>query len=270
MKKFLAALCLLSLTGPAFGAEISPAQLDTLSGDIVVLGEIHDNPTHHLNQARAIKALKPAAVVFEQLTPEQAAKITPALLRDEGALAKALDWDNSGWPDFAIYYPIFAALGDAKVYGAAQPRDTVRAAMTKPLPEVFGPNAARYGLDKAYPEDLQAKLEAESQEDHCNALPPDLLPGMVAAQRFRDAAFARVALEALKETGGPVAVITGSGHAKTDLAVPALLRKADPQAKVVAIGQIEAEPGTDTGTQPFDDWIITPPTERADPCAAFK
>ena len=52
--------------------------------------------------------------------------------------------------------------------------------------------------------------------------------------------------------------------------MPALLRKADPQAKVVAIGQIEAEPGTDPGKQPFDDWIITPPTERADPCAAFK
>lgn len=270
MKRFLAALTLLIPISPAWAEEITPDALDTISGDVVVLGEIHDNPQHHRNQARAIRALKPKAVVFEQLTPGQAARITPALLRDEKALGMTLGWEQAGWPDFAIYYPIFEALGDAKIYGAAQPRAVVRAAMTTPLPELFGADAAAYGLDQPYPEALQKKLEDEAQVDHCNALPPAMLPGMVAAQRFRDAAFARVALQALKETGGPVAVITGSGHAKTDLAVPALIRKADPAAKVVALGQVEADPGQEPGALPYDLWIVTPPTPREDPCAAFK
>lgn len=270
MKRLFFGLITFALASPILAEEVTPEALDAISGDVVVLGEIHDNPQHHLNQARAIRALKPRAVVFEQLTPGQAAKITPALLKDEKALGMTLGWEQAGWPDFAIYYPIFEALGDAKIYGAAQPRDVVRAAMTEPLPEIFGADAAAYGLDQPYPEDLQKTLEDEAQVDHCNALPPAMLPGMVAAQRFRDAAFARTALQALKETGGPVAVITGSGHAKTDLAVPALIRKADPAARVLALGQVEAEPAKETGALPYDLWIVTPPTPREDPCAAFK
>ena len=242
MKSVLAALLGLILISPAQAEEISAGALDHISGDIVVLGEIHDNPTHHLNQARAITAIKPKAVVFEMLSPAQAAKITPALLKDEKALDKALGWEQAGWPDLAIYYPIFKALGDARIYGAAEPRDVVRSAMTTPLSEVFGPDASRYGLNQPYPDALQKQLEAEAQKDHCNALPVDLLPGMVAAQRYRDAAFARTVQQAYKDTGGPVVLITGSGHAHNDLAVPALLRKLDPRAKVVSIGQIEAAP----------------------------
>ncbi|WP_417807313.1 ChaN family lipoprotein [Thioclava sp.] len=267
----MAALLSLTLISPAHAEEISADALDHISGDIVVLGEIHDNPTHHLNQARAIAAIKPKAVVFEMLSSAQAAKTTLALLNDEKALDRALGWEQAGWPDFAIYYPIFKPLGDARIYGAAEPRDVVRSAMTAPLPEVFGPDAARYGLDKPYADTLQKRLEAEAQDDHCNALPEKLLPGMVAAQRYRDAAFARTVQQAYQDTGGPVVLITGSGHARNDLAVPALLRKLDPSAKVVSIGQIEAEPDAPASPdQPFDYWIVTPPTPRDDPCAAFK
>ncbi|KFE36734.1 ChaN family lipoprotein [Thioclava atlantica] len=270
MKRLLTALIALCFALPAFAEEVTPDALDHLSGDIVVLGEVHDNPQHHLNQARAIRALSPKAVVFEMLSPEQAARVTPALLQDEAALDAALGWEAAGWPDFRIYYPIFQALGGARIYGAAQPRETVRAAMTTPLPELFGKDAARFGLDRPYPDPLQKRLEQEAQADHCNALPPELLPGMVAAQRFRDAAFARVALEAYRDTGGPVAVITGSGHARTDLAVPAMLHEADPGLRVLSLGQIEGETGSDPGAQPFDLWIVSPPTPRPDPCAAFK
>ena len=251
--------------------EITPEALDTLSGDIVVLGEVHDNPTHHLNQARAIAALKPRAVVFEMLTPEQAARITPDLLQDEAALEAALGWEAAGWPDFSIYYPVFAALGEAQPRGAALPRDEVRRAMAEPLPDIFGPDAARFGLDTPYDAALQAELEAQSQADHCNALPPEMLPGMVAAQRLRDAAFARAALQAFGQIGGPVAVITGSGHARTDLAVPAMLRRAAPDLRVVSVGQIEAAPDQPAPADlPFDNWIVTAPTPRDDPCAAFN
>ncbi|MGD9919266.1 MAG: ChaN family lipoprotein [Paenirhodobacter sp.] len=265
------ALCLAVLAAPALGAEISAADLTArLTADppaIAVLGEVHDNPIHHENQAAAVAALKPRALVFEMLEPGQAARITPGLIADPAKLAEVLGWEASGWPDFAMYAPIFAAAPEARYYGAALPRAEVRRAFKEPLAQVFGPEAARYGLDQPYPGPLEKQLEAETQADHCGALPEDILPGMVAAQRLRDGAFARTTLQALAETGGPVALITGSGHARADRAVPALIRQADPGVKLLALGQLEAPA---EGDQPFDLWIVTPAAEREDPCLAFR
>ena len=246
---------------------MGPEALDDLDAEILVLGEIHDNADHHLNQARAVAALDPAALVFEMLTPDQAARATPDLRGDAAELEAALGWNASGWPDFALYWPVFAAAPEAKILGAAVPREAARRAFEAPLAEVFGPDAPRFGLDLPLPPEDQAQREADQQAAHCDALPEAMLPGMVAAQRLRDGALAAAALAALEETGGPVAVITGSGHARKDIGVPALLRLAAPVVKVVALGQIERPAD---GPQPFDLWIVTDPTPREDPCAAFR
>ena len=42
--------------------------------DVVILGEIHDNPAHHEVQAERVADIQPRALVFEMLTPEQAAR----------------------------------------------------------------------------------------------------------------------------------------------------------------------------------------------------
>lgn len=266
MKLFV--LAALLIAAPAMAEEITrddlSARIEAAAPRILVLGEVHDNPDHHLNQAMAVVALRPKALVFEMLTPEQAARATPELMTESAALERALGWE--GWPDFAMYAPIFAAAPSARIYGAALPRAEVRRAMTEPLSAVF-PAAARYGLDTPYPAQVQAALEAETQRDHCDALPAAMLPGMVAAQRLRDAAFADTALQALRETGGPVAVITGSGHARTDRAVPAMIRRAAPDVAVLSIGQLEPPLAN---VQPFDLWIVAPAPGRADPCAAFR
>lgn len=251
--------------------EVLPARIAEAAPQVLVLGEVHDNPAHHRHQAQAVAALSPRALVFEMLSPEQAARVTPDLIADPVRLAEVLEWSDSGWPDFAIYAPILAAAPQARIVGAALPRDQVRRAMSESLPAIFGPQAAGFGLDQPYAPDLQARLEAEAQADHCNALPPEMLPGMVAAQRLRDAAFARAALAALDETGGPVAVIVGTGHARADLAVPAMIRAARPELRLRTLGQLEAAPAEVLSPdQPFDWWIVTPPTARPDPCAAFQ
>ncbi len=142
------ALCLALLAAPAAAQEISAdalvARLHADPPQVAVLGEVHDNALHHRTQAAAVAALKPAALVFEMLSPEQAAKVTPELRADPVALGKALGWDAAGWPDFALYAPIFEAAPAAKIYGAALPRDEVRRAMKVPLAQVF-PQAARFG-----------------------------------------------------------------------------------------------------------------------------
>ncbi len=257
----------LSLAAPAGAAEIGPEALDALRADIVVLGEVHDNPAHHLNQARAVAALRPAALVFEMLTRDQAARATDTARADADTLGAALGWAEAGWPDFAMYWPIFGAAPEAEIRGAAVPRGEARRVFEAPLAEVFGAGAARYGLDRPLPEAQQATREAEQMAAHCDALPGDMLPGMVAAQRLRDAVLADAALAALRDTGGPVAVITGSGHARTDYGVPAKLALAAPDVTVLSLGQLERPAGAD---QPFDLWIVTDAAPREDPCAAFR
>ncbi|SFR41136.1 Haem-binding uptake, Tiki superfamily, ChaN [Litoreibacter janthinus] len=183
-------------------------------------------------------------------------------------LDKALGWSSKGgWPSFQMYFPIFAAAPQAQIYGAALSRHAVRSAVEDGAASQFdGP--ASYGLKTALPEAEQADREALQATAHCDALPSDILPGMVEAQRLRDASFARVTLQALEETGGPVLVITGNGHARTDWGMPAYLRRVAPEAQVIAVGQlVESEIAP-----PYDRWIMTGAFNagKGDPCAAFS
>ncbi|MDZ4096341.1 MAG: ChaN family lipoprotein [Paracoccaceae bacterium] len=259
--------CALVLATPLAAAEIGVAGLDALpAADVVILGEVHDNPVHHVNQARAVAALAPKAVVFEMLTADQAALVAPDLLRDPAGAEAALGWNAAGWPDFAMYLPIFLNAAPARIYGGAVPREAARGAFEKGAAGVFGDGAGDFGLDLALAAADQAGREAEQAAAHCGALPPDLLPGFVAAQRLRDAVLARAALQAINITGGPVVIITGNGHARRDQGIPAALALAAPGVRVVSVGQLEAEPGPDA---PYDLWLITAPYPREDPCAAF-
>lgn len=251
-----------------FAASVARARpFDGISADVVVLGEVHDNPAHHLVQAEAIAAIDPAAVVFEMLTEEQAARITDELRADPEALAEALEWRAGGWPDFAIYYPVFQAAGAAPVYGAAVPRERTRTAMQIGIARAFGAEAERYGLaDALEVEELADRLNLQL-EAHCGAIPVEVLPGMVDVQRLRDAVLARVALRALAETGGPVVVITGNGHARRDWGVPSYLALVAPEVTVFALGQSEAGLVPDGG---FDLVLDADPVAREDPCGGFE
>ncbi len=102
---------------------------------------------------------------------------------------------------------------------------------------------------------------------HCNALPETAAPGMVEAQRARDAALARAVIAALAETGGPVAVITGNGHARPDWGIPRMLERARPDLTVLTIGQFE---NAHDPSMPFDLWLVTDGVDRPDPCEAFR
>ena len=44
--------------------------------DIVILGEVHDNPAHHKHQAELMVMIEPAAVIYEMLSVDQAAAVT--------------------------------------------------------------------------------------------------------------------------------------------------------------------------------------------------
>lgn len=262
MKKFIAALSLALLP-----MHLLADPLGGVEAEIYVLGEVHDNPAHHQVQAEAVAAIAPRAVVFEMLTDEQAARVRDDLLADPDRLGAVLEWEASGWPDFGMYYPIFAAARGAQVRGAAVPRERARTAMDIGMVLAFGEEAAAYGLT----EDLGAEQLADrlnlQMEAHCGALPLELLAGMVDLQRMRDARLAQTALQALDETGGPVAVITGNGHARKDWGVPSYLARVAPDVTVFALGQGE-DGGTPDGG--FDLVLDAASVEREDPCLAFQ
>jgi len=246
-------------------AIISP--FPVFAQDVLILGEVHDNPAHHETQAARVAQFAPAALVFEMLTPEQAGDVTPATRKTMGALSEALDWSESGWPDFAMYYPIFTAAPDAKIYGAQVPRDVARAAFESGMAESFSGDPELYGLTDPLPDAQKKQREAMQMAAHCDALPEDLLPAMVDIQRLRDAELARATVTAMQETGGPVAVITGNGHARRDWGIPAYLERVTPELDLHVVGQSEDGRALD-GV--FDDVVTADPVDRPDPCAAFQ
>ena len=259
--RFIIALLLMTAR-----AEAGPVQTlaDLPAADVVVLGETHDNPEHHRLQAQAVANLVPKALVFEMLTPEAAARL-PVNRTDRATVELALGWADSGWPDFAMYHPIFLAAPQAQVFGADVSQTDLVTAMKQGTATAFGDDAALYGLDQPLDAVDQTEREAEQAAAHCYALPVDLMPGMVAAQRLRDAALARAVVQALAATGGPVAVMTGNGHARRDSGFPAILTLMS-SASLLSVGLLEQDPGPNA---PFDLWIVTPPQPREDPCLAF-
>jgi uncharacterized iron-regulated protein len=237
------------------------------TADVVLLGEIHDNPRHHLTQAEFVRAIGPKAVVWEMLTPEQARAVEPAWQSDPARLERELDWASSGWPAFNLYAPVFGAAADAAWFGAQVPRAEVSGIMSGGIAAWFGDAAQAYGLADPLPKAEQAAREADQLASHCNALPAEMLPVMVDIQRVRDAVLARAVVQALDTAGGgPVVVITGNGHARLDRGVPVYLSRVRPELKVVALGQ--SEDGIVSGR--FDLLRDAPAVDRGDPCEAFK
>lgn len=261
-----AVLAALSLSATRAG-DLSAAAEMLRGADTAVLGEVHDNAVHHQRQAALLAELHPKAVVWEMITAEQAADLDPEMLADAKQVAQALDWAQSGWPEFSLYAPVFAAAKGARQYGALVPRAEASRALEQGVVSYFGTEAAeRFGLDQPLSAAEQAAREADQLASHCNAMPEEMLPVLVDIQRLRDASLAAAADRALTETGGPVAVITGNGHARTDRGLAVYLAKARPKVRVRSLGQ--SEDGQISGT--FDLVLDAPAAERADPCLAFQ
>lgn len=254
----------------AAAATLSPAAFlyaatdwSDFSGDVLILGEVHDNPTHHAEQAKAVRVIAPRAVVFEMLTPDEAAALA-STARDPDSMAQATQGYH--WSNIADYADILAA--SPVIIGAALPRDDMRAAFSDGAALVFGDAATSYGLDQPLPEDEQALRELNQFDAHCEAMPMEMMGGMVEAQRLRDASFARTLARAIDTYGSPVLLITGNGHARADWGVPLYLSRVRPDLDVTSVGQGERQ----EPPEGVFSWTLNgaPSPDRGDPCAAFN
>lgn len=263
---------LLIIATTFLAAPISAAsQLEVLipqmaAADVVILGEIHDNPAHHQNQHDILAALQPKAVVWEMLTREEAGRISSEMIHAPERLEQALEWSESGWPAFNMYHQVFVAAPEAQIFGGEVPREAALATIQSGPAIVFGDEAERYGLTEPLPAVEQAARKKLQFEAHCDAVPMERMQAMVDIQRLRDAMLAREVIAALKETGGPVAVITGNGHARRDWGIPVYLDRVQSGLKVFSLGQSEGHAVSGA----FDAVLDSEPAERDDPCKAFR
>lgn len=245
------------------------------AADVVVLGEVHDNPVHHARQARLVRALAPGGLAFE-MVPEGSEEGI-AVFRAQGGrpaeIGPAIGWEHMGWPDWEHYAPIFEAAPAAYVAGGGVARAKVREAARLGAAAAWGAGAAAAGLDRPIDAALRRELEDEMIAAHCDRLPREVAAAMVEAQRFKDARLAAAVLRARRLGGERVVLITGNGHARSDRGVPAYLARLAPELKVMSVGMIEgpvgADPLAEARSLPYDFVWFSAPHRRGDPCAAL-
>ncbi len=252
------------------------------SADFVLLGEIHDNPDHHRVQADVLAEVtrrRKASIVFEMIGMDKQPALDgkrPATPED---LSTAVEWPSSGWPDFAMYRPIFAAALSAglPIAAGSLTREQVRAVVRQGRGALPANVAALIEQQGPLPEEVVRAMSDEMGASHCGKLPEQMVAPMVLAQRARDAQLADRLVSSDKGSGA--VLIAGYGHVRADRGVPSFLRLRAKDKVVLTVAILEVEPekadaaayakGFTAEQLPFDYVVFTPAAERPDPCESF-
>lgn len=256
----------------------------------VLLGEQHDNPYHHLLQARVVQLLLASGVrptvAFEMLASDRAGTIKDCLAPPICSVEEfryAVEWDSSGWPPWELYQPVFKTIIGARLPIVAA--DIPASAMQLMVSSGTERAAERaqwigwLGLERAMDPKERQELTEEIRESHCNLLPEDVIPGMVRGQRARDSHLAKMLEQAASSGENAVVLIAGFGHTRTDRGVPTYF--VDPTAKesTLSIAFVEAKDKYPSprdyarrfdGDLPFDILWFTEKIERDDPCETHR
>ena len=206
---------------------------------VILLGELHDDPTHPPLQRALVQTLvahgRLAALVLE--------------MAEQGRSTQGLPTDAD--------------------------EATAQAALAGNLPRV----RMRKVMDQAYWDGLLdaaalADLGERVRQGHCGLLPDTQIPGMVRVQVARDRAMADTVISAWRP-GGTVLLLAGNEHVRTDVGVPNHLRQlanpwpANPRP-VVAVQLRPLQMGDSVASRPLDTVWPTPPRPPHDHCAALR
>lgn len=269
--------------------EVGEAELDAALGGarFVLLGESHGHPDHAPLMARVLRALARGgaapAVAFEMMRRDRQPALDELSTRGSTSaddVRAAVAWDESGWPPFSYYAPVFEAAVEARLPLVAADltrEDRAEAAAEAPSPEA----RARFGLDEPLPDPVRAALERDLLDAHCGKLPASALPRLVRVQRARDAELARALLRAAgageagpregaqapepgaaapraRGEAGPhppaqqpgsertrteAVLVAGAEHVRLDRGVPRALARLAPGADAVSLALLEVDAG---------------------------
>ncbi len=250
------------------------------TADVLLLGETHDNPIHHQNQQKLLKAriesgARPA-VMMEQLNVEDQPALDQALAgsnRDEvlnrvTKLVKFSDWK--------AYQPLLAIAVDNKlpVIAANVPNQRLQPVVWRGYAAYDAGELQRLAVEAVWSESRQQYLVKNMGGAHCGKLKDELREGLTRSQRLRDALMVDSAVSSIAR--GVVAIV-GSSHARRDIGLPLYFAARAPAAHIFSVGFVEVSPGTAdpriyeadsaTGDATYDVIWFTPRVERSDPCA---
>ncbi len=273
-------------TGRFVTADEVVAAMET--ADFVLLGEKHDNPDHHAIQAWLLRRMtgsgRKPAVAFEMITQARQAVLDDYLAGASGdseGLGAAIDWAESGWPDWAMYQPVAeAALTAGAPLLAAGTERSVTRGVARGGPASLGRARVRdLRLDDPPPAPLRAVMRIVIDESHCGMLPDSMFDPMVDVTLVKDAVMARTLIDGAGLAGRDGAVlIAGDGHVRADFGVPWHLGRLAPGRRTVTVGLLEvvadaAGPGEYAeaygGELPYGFVWFTPRVDDEDPCEAF-
>ena len=251
----------------------------------VLLGVKHDNPDHHRLQAWVLEKMteqgRRPIVALEMLSPDVEPLLRDHLKEhpgDAAGVGPAVRWEDSGWPPYESYLPIFevalahglelvpASLGHGEL-------ERVRSNGLQALaPEVHD----ELGDAVALGSEEYSNLAAAIREAHCGVLPEEVVESMVPVQRARDARMAQALLSRASDDGG--VLIAGGRHAALDVGVPRLLRGRLSPDRALSVGFLEVsrdvlEPAleSDDGVSlPYDLVWFTPRVDETDPCDRYR
>lgn len=247
--------------------------------DVVILGEIHDDPACHSIQTEIIRKLTSAgqspALYFEMLTDREEVAYENFLrtwagdpgdssVTKDAARREILTWEKRGWPVWDAYAPIFR-LAD---------QNGLPVRHGDPSPELMR-NIKRFGL-LAIPKQMRIRLfdgfkEGEIGElsdrlsqaiadAHQGQSNPSGYAGLIQAQMTRDAYMAL----RLSQAEHPAVLIAGVEHARKDHGVPFHLGRRVPHLNVISIalcGALPPDQASTDRTAPFDFYWAADSTE---------
>ncbi len=271
---------------PAEGAFLGEeALLARLSrARVVYLGERHDNPEHHLLQARLLRALlrlgRRPALAFEMFTSEDAPALSRLLAEPGADLSKVpgiVGWERRGWPPWSLYAPL-VEIG----HGAGLP------ILAADLPASLTRGVARRGLG-ALPPALAEELALGPPEgdhrsltieelygSHCRVVPRERLGGLYDAWRARNRSMALALLRAIRGGAEGAVLIAGAGHADRAMGVPRDLASLAPGLGQFSLAFAEVRPGEERPEAylerpgAHDALWFTSRHEREDPCLKYR
>ncbi|MDI3326617.1 ChaN family lipoprotein [Pontibacterium granulatum] len=244
--------------------------------EVVLIGEKHDNPDHHLIEKRILAALSKQSpdVVMEMLDDSQSALLTTVDREMKGSqLKQKLQWNDKGW-SWASYGPLveLAVSSGLKLAAGNLSRDQVK--------KIYQSGSEALSADERLQsalrvnEEVKQTLLTEIYEQHCKMMPRESLNPMLSIQLARDA---RMASAIVDSQASRVVLVAGAYHVRKDSAVPfhLELNGAEKDVAVVMLKEVDADIDDYVaylkGQNTVADFIwFTPKSTDRDYCADLK
>ena len=252
--------------------QLSKALIKRLkNAQIILIGETHDHPKHHLIQAEVIRLVRPKSVAFEMLNNDQQTALDALGDVPSDQWDQTLAWSKRGWPAFDLYRPVFdAALSvGAKLIAAHPTPATIHPLkLGADLPSQL---RKELKLDTPLPTVHREALFEELREAHCGHAPPAIAEAMLKAQRLKDAWMGNAVLNSSK----PTVLIVGRGHIHPRRGIPWAIQNLRASAKDEELNvQVLSLSATKQPSFGEDEAVMSQvyvePHRNDDPCERFR